>query len=288
MQLTPIIDVHTHVETIEKNDCIKQCHTLIEDLDLAEIDYALVMSDLDEGHHPKKDNELLVEILEKFPRLFPIGCFDYDYVDESIDILEQLANQKQIAAIKFFTGYQHFLPTDEKIRPLLAYAEKNNVPVMFHTGAPAQCVVSRLKFCMNPYEIDEVCYRYPELKVSAAHFNAPHFLSLAPVLENKENLHADLSGLFEGDANPKENVYISVLNSNLKEAFCYLENIDNIMFGSDRPYLKPIEAITWIKDFFQTYKMLEGDLPDIFRNNAIRFYNLDIDNNSIKVKGGKD
>ena len=273
-----IIDAHTHLPTSSKQQCEEGYKKLEKQMDQAGIDYAIAISMFGENYNPKIDSENLIETCQKHPRIFPVATFDNDYPEESVKTLTELLGEDAVVGVKFFPGYQHFYPTSDQIKPVLNLAEHKGIPVIFHTGATAKDKKTRLKFCSDPYSLDEIAYAHPDLKIVAAHFNSPNFIQMAQVLENCPNMYADLSALFLGAPDYSENAYIPTLIRTLYDGISYLDDTSRLMFASDHPFCSIKDHLSFIKKIFREEFGLE-DIPMILSDNAKKCFNLKLEKN---------
>ncbi len=110
-----------------------------------------------------------------------------------------------------------------------------------------------------------------------AHMGNPWLIDAAEVLFKNENVHADLSGLYVGDATSLEAVLSAedsdavadLVIADLKRALAYAECPDRILYGSDWP-LAPMALYR---------RLIEAVLPKkhhgaVFRTNAERLFRL--------------
>lgn len=270
-----IIDSHIHLPTTSKQAFEKGYKELEQEMDELGIDYAVVMSVFCDKYDPERDSDVLHEGCAKYNRIFPIECFDMDFYDKSMNRVMEAVDKKAVVAVKFFTGYQPFFPTSEKISPVLEKCEKKDIAAIFHTGATSRSEKALMRYCSDPFTLDEVAHKYPELNVVAAHCNSPNFIHISPILENNHNLYADLSGLFCGDL--KNNSYIPNLSRLLDDGLSYMEDTEKkVMFGSDKPYCNLKDHFAFIQRFFERYDYSDHEIKNIMGETAKKCYKLDI------------
>ena len=94
--------------------------------------------------------------------------------------LETGMAEGNIRAVKLYIGYQHYYPDDEDCVPIYRLAMKYDTPIIFHTG---DCVspMARLKFS-HPLNVDDLAFRFPDLKIVMAHMGNPWLWDAAEVI----------------------------------------------------------------------------------------------------------
>jgi predicted TIM-barrel fold metal-dependent hydrolase len=98
-----------------------------------------------------------------------------------------------LRGIKLLPMYAGFRPDDERLDPLWRYAERNQLPVLLHTGttfvsqAPLECTL--------PRHIDTVAMRFPEVRIVLAHLGHPYEGECVVVIRKHPHVYADISAL---------------------------------------------------------------------------------------------
>ena len=136
---------------------------------------------------------------------------------------------------------QHFFPNDTRFYPLWEEAQKQALPILFHSGMAAAGagtpggMGTKLKYT-QPIHLDDVAADFPELKIISAHPSWPWGSESLAIARHKSNFYIDLSGWA-----PK---YFSA------ELVQYVNSIiqDKALFGSDWPALS-VER--WMEEFEQ-------------------------------------
>jgi predicted TIM-barrel fold metal-dependent hydrolase len=218
--------------------------------------------------------------LAKFvPGLRAIGVADPRRTDRGLlrAVERQLDRERgRIVGLKAYLGYIHVGPEDPSYVPYYRMAEKYQLPVIFHTG-DNWSTKAKLKYA-HPLRIDDVAADHPGVKFVMAHMGNPWLIDAAEVLFKNQNVHADLSGLYVGDAASIETLLQApglgdaapgLLIADLKKALAFAACPDRILYGSDWPlapmahYRRLIEAIV-PKEHHQA----------VFRTNAERVFRL--------------
>jgi predicted TIM-barrel fold metal-dependent hydrolase len=98
-----------------------------------------------------------------------------------------------LRGIKLLPMYAGFQPDDERLDALWAYADREQLPVLLHTGTTfiAQAM---LEYTL-PRHIERVAVRYPDLKIVLAHLAHPYEGECVAVIRKHPNVYADISAL---------------------------------------------------------------------------------------------
>lgn len=272
-----MIDTHVHVRTTSKENCRIDCDNLERSMEESGILYSIVMSLADTEFETVRDLDVLLEETSKRSQLIPMLCYDDKAGKRGIDHLEVLVKStSDIAGVKFFTGYDNYFPTDDRIKPVLDAIEELDLVAKFHTGATERSENALLRYSSDPYSFDELATKRPKLKIDCAHFMGPNHLLMSPVLDKNPNIYVDLSGLIESYNSESTQSYLSLVKYRLFDAITYLPSVSQIMFGSDVPFCKSSEIADFYSGFFDEYEFSQESRDNIMFNNALRFYGLDI------------
>jgi predicted TIM-barrel fold metal-dependent hydrolase len=185
--------------------------------------------------------------------------------DEKLEELDADMASAKIRAVKLYIGYQHYYPDDDDCVPIYQLLMKHDMPVIFHTG---DCVstMARLKFS-HPLTVDDLAFRFPDLKIVMAHMGNPWLWDAAEVIYKNENVHADLSGLITGLAEGYRDEYRERLLDQLESAIYYC-GADHLMFGTDYCLASHADSI----DFFSKLKIKDEDMDKFLYKNAVDLY----------------
>jgi predicted TIM-barrel fold metal-dependent hydrolase len=237
-----IIDSHTH---IGRNEHINSsAEDLLRSMDSCGIDKALVFA----GKLNDAPNEYMLEQIKPHKdRLFGVAAChpaDMDW-QAAADQLFELIDNRQVVAVKFYLGYDHWYPDDRKIRTVLQSLQMQNMPAIFHTG---DCLASiqnaKLKYA-HPLGIDEVAVDYPDLKIVMAHMAYPWQREAAEVCYKNKNVYADMSGFVYGDFNAKE---VRHFHKVVEEFTTIAGGTDKLLFGTDFPISNQKSYIDTVSD----------------------------------------
>lgn len=165
---------------------------------------------------------------------------------------------------EFNPARQHFFPNDPRFYPLWEEAERQGLPVLFHSGYAAAGSGRpggrgvKLKYT-QPIHLDDVAADFPDLTIIIAHPSWPWTAESLAIARHKGNVYIDLSG-WAPKYFPAELV---------QQVDTLLQ--DKALFGSDAPSL-PLDR--WLREF------AELDLkPEVrrkvMRDNAAKLFGLD-------------
>lgn len=228
-----IFDVHIHGD----NDPSKQLAELVSN----GVYKAAISTSWDLQTNYKTTTDLIV--LQGLLLACPEGkvpyslqyCFPDQKEFPDINWVEQGIKENKIQFIgEVLSQYYGISPSDEKLFPYYALAEKYNIPVGIHTGLAGPNHGSpNFKVSMgNPLLIENLLQRFPNLKVWIMHSGAPFMEDLIAIMKYYPNVYADISVI--------NNPYIfskkefKAIMTMLLEAG--LEN--RLMFGSDNGDIK--------------------------------------------------
>jgi predicted TIM-barrel fold metal-dependent hydrolase len=151
-------------------------------------------------------------------------------------------NRAKIVALKAYLGYVPVGPNDLAYVPYYSLAQKYDLPVIVHTG-DNWSTTAKVKYA-HPLGMDEVAVTFPNVRFVLAHFGNPWLIDAAEVLFKNENVWADLSGLYVGDAQQIQdlldarqmpNAVPGLVISDLKKAIGYVGKYEKFLYGSDWP-----------------------------------------------------
>ena len=200
-------------------------------------------------------------------RLFPVLTVvaTSKSVRESVKIARE--NAGYIKAFKIMLGYGEVFAGDPVYGALYAEAEKEGLPVMFHTGDTATSSGSLMH--SHPLTLDPVANVHPDLAMIACHCGNPWIQETAELIYKHANVYADISGLATGGGKYADR-YLGSLVGKLNDAIFFAGGTDKLLFGTDYPvetYSTALEIV----------KRLDIDQPDrekILSKNAERVFSL--------------
>lgn len=226
-----IIDCHTH---IGKNYSVDM---LLKSMDKAGIDKALVFAGQIHDNSIGCTNEYLLEQIKHHnDRLYGVAC--YHPSDNIVNLSNLLANNANIVAVKFYLGYDHWYPNDDRIYQALNVCEYRNRPVIFHCG-DCLCTVKAAKLrYAHPLGVDDPATDFPNVKMVIAHFGWPWTTDAALVCKKNKNVYADISGFVYGEFDQDDsNAYSNSFEFEVQIADFEITagGTDKLLFGTDWP-----------------------------------------------------
>ena len=175
----------------------------------------------------------------------------------------------KLKGIKLLPMYAGFRPNQRELDYLWQYAQRNNLPVLLHTGttfiekAPLECTL--------PRHLDDVASRFPDVKIIMAHLSHPYEGECVAVIRKHPNVFADCSALHY---RPFQ----------LYHSFMLVQEYgvwDKVLFGSDYPFTTVTASVTGIRDL---NRMLEGTamprlnetmIEGLFERETLRLLEID-------------
>lgn len=271
-----IIDCHTH---IGRNEHIKATVSeLLQSMDAAKIDKAMVFAgDLNDC----PNNYLLSELKPHRDRLLAVAAIHphkWKKMSEIQNDSTRIADMYQsadIVAAKFYTGYDHYYPSDEVAREYLMDLEDVGCPAIFHMG---DCLCSinhaKLKYA-QPLGIDEVAVDFPDINFIIAHIGFPWVRDTAEVCYKNKNVFTDISGFVYKNFETEDKIKFK----KVLDEFLEISSSDKLLFGTDWPISNQnsyIEALDWIATNTTNKKVSETFTPQYMTQNTIKAFKLKV------------
>ena len=259
-----VIDCHTHLDDDGGAD------RLLQSMDEAEIDASIVIAETLPGDISNVTQVL--EAVRRSERLWAIvNCVfsktvELRYVEE----LTQLLHEDRVVGLKFYLGYEEFSANDERLHQLYEYCEKNQVPIMFHTGVLEAGSTGLLEYS-HPLQVDRVATRFPNLTIVMAHMGNPWLIDCAAVLAKNQNVYADMSAFFA--ENRSITVHdIEVFNQRMEQVRVFLYSYEKFLFGTDYPLYSQKEYLGAV----QALEMEPAERALVMHANAARIFGVTI------------
>jgi hypothetical protein len=210
---------------------------------------------------------LVLENREKFIGACAINPLDF--TDENISKLEDDIKKGFFRAIKLFPGYIFFYPDQKECYPIYEMAERNKIPVLFHTG-DTWTAGSKLRYA-HPLNIDDVAVSFPNVKFVMCHLGNPWIVDAVEILYKNENVYADLSGFIIEKENMEYKHYCDGRLRLIKEGINYDDLIiDRLMFGTDYPLV----SYSFYINFIKRLNLGKKEFNKIFFENASKLFNI--------------
>ena len=262
-----VIDMHTHIfpdkiaakATVATADYFDlpeppnhygSVGELVETLEGAGIDYAMVFSAATTAHQVEPLNRYIWEEALKQPRFIPCGTLHAEYEDYR----DELAWMREhgIFGVKIHPEFQHFVLDDERMFPMYEEMEKNDMFLIAHMGDPRVNV-------SGPRRMLPIARTFPRLRCIAAHLGNWGDWDIEKIrpIARLENMYTDISSSFSyvEDKGP--------LYPILREY-----DPSHVFFGSDYPIWCPKKEL----EKAMGLGLEEDFLEDILFHNFARFY----------------
>jgi uncharacterized protein len=230
-----IIDCHVHLNNYDEahpTTLPERVDALLDAMDEAEIDHAVVLSSYTAGTHRPHIEELVAEVAGH-PRISLVEGLRWRYDEQRTDLfqMEERIRAGVVKGIKLYPGYDLFAINDPSLESVFRIAAKYDVPVMIHTG-DTYSAHAKVRYA-HPLLVDDVAVDYPDVRFVACHLGNPWFQDCAEVLYKNDNVYADISGLTLGDFEYEFERYIM---QRVRDMIVYMgEPGRQLMFGTDWP-----------------------------------------------------
>ncbi|MDE2840302.1 MAG: amidohydrolase family protein [Chloroflexota bacterium] len=166
-----------------------------------------------------------------------IGFASVDANDaDAPDQLEHAAKNLGLRGLKIGPIYQNYDPLGEGALAMFAKAETLGLPVMWHHGTTF-VRKAPLKYT-QPYQVDEIAIRFPDLKVIVAHMGHPGIGETVSVVLKQPNVYTDISGLY-----PRPWLYYNALITAVEYG-----TADKLLFGTDFPLFTAADTIAGLRN----------------------------------------
>lgn len=166
-----------------------------------------------------------------------IGFASVDANDaDAPDQLEHAAKNLGLRGLKIGPIYQNYDPLGEGALAMFAKAEALGLPVMWHHGTTF-VRKAPLKYT-QPYQVDEIAIRFPDLKVIVAHMGHPGIGETVSVVRKQPNVYTDISGLY-----PRPWQYYNALMTAIEYG-----TADKLLFGTDFPLFTAADTIAGLRN----------------------------------------
>lgn len=269
-----IIDVHTHVAlksdflAIDKNAVEtpeENFWKLIKETEESGVGQVIIIG----GLALSLSTEELLRMASGRNNIHIVAGIDIGYKNGYLNQLEGWLKSKKIIGVKFYPGYQHFYPSDERCLPIYKICQKYNIPAIYHSGDTLAGVTPnpKLKYS-HPLAIDDIAADSPDLKIIIAHMGNPWLIDCAEVLYKNPNVYADISGLVVGDE--LHTSYGEVMKRRIGELVEYVRPEFKLLYGTDWPLCSMRPYI----EFAKSLNLSDQEFEKLFFENAQKLFRL--------------
>lgn len=258
-----IIDAHTHIGEAGGRDWGPS--DLAASMQDAHVDFSLLIS-ADVTNAPL---EKVLEASRQNPRIKAIGHINYKtFGEEQIDKLIGHLEKKEIHGIKLYPGYENYYPYDKSFGKIFSYCEKNNHPIIIHSGVLLSGSKGYLEQA-HPLHADRIAHEYPHLNIVIAHMGYPWFQDTMAVMWKNPNVYADLSAFFT-EFTPIAEEETKFILRKLEDVRGMIGNFDRFLFGTDWPLYPQKDYLSFIE-----LLGLEGEEKELVMwKNADRIFHI--------------
>jgi predicted TIM-barrel fold metal-dependent hydrolase len=208
-------------------DCQTNLNGRLSAIELAEFNEAVAQADafflLASPELAVKDdaNDVIIEFLEKNPKAMGYAVMNPMTEEDPALKAQQLINQRGIKGLALYCSHFCMHPMHSKAITLYQWAQRSRVPVFFYNSYKLTPTAA-LEYA-QPYLIDEVARRFPDLKIIIANAGRPFIHQAIAVLAKNENVYATLS------INPSKmwsvyNILVSADEAETLEKFLFCSN----------------------------------------------------------------
>ena len=280
-----IVDVHVHPWTrafMERNGPImKACgffkldvarlpastDQILDDMDEAGVDRGVILGQDTRAtanpafrNYSLSNDELAGVASRSGGRLIPFAGVDPNAGRPAVRELKRGVAKLGMKGLKVHSSANSVFLNDRKLMfPIYEVCQEARIPVLLHTGTTG-LGDTEIRFS-KPELVDEVCQRFPDLKVVMAHFGWPWPEVAVAIALRSPNAYLDVSGWRPKYLPPAIMPY---LNGILQDRF---------LFGTDYPMLRPK---AWMDDFRENLapKLKPGVAEKLLGGNARRLLEL--------------
>ena len=225
---------------------------LIKQCDEIGVERCLVTSVATTPHHAQSINAYISSEVALYPERF-IGFGSLHPESETLaEDVEHLI-ETGLKGVKLHPDIQNFKVDDPKVLRIFELCEKNNLPVLLHTGD------SRFDNS-NPNRVTTVLQKFPKLTIIGAHFGGwSIWEKAAEELSEYKNFYVDTCSSFYA------------LEKETAKKLIRTYGADKVIFGTDYPMWKQKEEL----EYLFSLGLSEEELEDILYNNIIKVLHIE-------------
>ncbi|HPV70837.1 MAG TPA: amidohydrolase family protein [Candidatus Magasanikbacteria bacterium] len=288
-----IIDIHAHTS----EHAMRGLHVTsagLEDLESFAEGYNVARIVLMATYFPFKgtgltNEDLLGRLYGDRSLFLPFGSLDVmNNFTEGLSKLSKLAEEKKIAGVKIYPGYQNFCPSDPTFFSLYSLAEEFNLSVAIHTGELHHCCsreqreqgnrkcrrnncpIDQLGHLAEPCQMIGAIKAFPRVNFILAHLGNPYFSQVRDAISLFPNVYTDISGQFLSGTEEDTEEYRQFVVEQIRQILRVPRGIDRLMFGTDFPIQSYADSIALVKALHLSVE----DEEKIFYGNAARLLGL--------------
>lgn len=266
-----IIDAHTHIGAMGKDDSVVTVADLLQSMDEAGIDISLIIANdvivPDEWRGVPADDILAQCAGNK--RLKVIGNISIGRdIPAQLRHLQEYIEASIVVGVKLYPGYENFYPTDKRLQPVYEFCQAFHVPVVLHTGL-LMVGSSGVEQQTHSAGIDKIATQFSQLTIVMAHCGNPWITEAARVVSHHHNVYADLSAFFS-EYEPISVQEKTDFQQKMKEFVRITGNLRKCLFGTDRQLYSQQEYLEAVREL----PMDEEECELVFWKNATTVFRL--------------
>lgn len=218
-----------------------------------------------------------------FFRMFGSLDFEQDF-QTSINELKDLAENKLIAGLKIYPGYQNFKLSDDRVNEVCQIAKDYTLPIAIHTGALHHCCreykdksimhlcgykdcpLEARKSYASPELLADIAKNHPDVNFIACHMSNPFFKDMRKVLKSRDNIFTDMSGQFLSSSHEDTTEYKEEIKKEMEKTISEC-GIEKLLFGTDFPIQSYKDSV----ELIESLSISTDDKDQIYYKNAKRF-----------------
>ena len=220
-----IIDSHTHVDEAPAYGWFDPPETIVNLLDEAEIEQAIVMTYRDTPGPEERVIEYIAEAIQRYPgRLIGYARMNPRYGDEAVELFDKAIREYKLKGLKLHPVSFVMHPASDATLDLIRHAASLNAPTLFHCGDE--------EFTL-PLQIAEAAEAVPEATIILGHMGGYfHVRDAIRVAKRLPNL------VLETSAMP----YPAMIRETVEQL-----GAERLLFASDGPGCDPALEVEKVK-----------------------------------------
>ena len=220
-----IIDSHTHVDEAPAYGWFDPPETIVNLLDEAEIEQAIVMTYRDAPGPEERVIEYIAEAIQRYPgRLIGYARMNPRYGDEAVELFDKAIREYKFKGLKLHPVSYVMHPASDATLDLIRHAASLNAPTLFHCGDE--------EFTL-PLQIAEAAGAVPEATIILGHMGGYfHVRDAIRVAKRLPNL------VLETSAMP----YPAMIRETVEQL-----GAERLLFASDGPGCDPALEVEKVK-----------------------------------------
>ena len=220
-----IIDSHTHVDEAPAYGWFDPPETIVNLLDEAEIEQAIVMTYRDAPGPEERVIEYIAEAIQRYPgRLIGYARMNPRYGDEAVELFDKAIREYKFKGLKLHPVSYVMHPASDATLELIRHAASLNAPALFHCGDE--------EFTL-PLQIAEAAEAVPEATIILGHMGGYfHVRDAIRVAKRLPNL------VLETSAMP----YPAMIRETVEQL-----GAERLLFASDGPGCDPALEVEKVK-----------------------------------------